>query len=158
MVERKDKLLLYFFISATFLHSLSNTVVENITVPCGSSYNIRIEEDSSLWISSAWKFERNNGENFILFYYDNDDEEYVPMRYIRLENIFILDYGLHYLSLYQMSLILNNSIITFTSYSQKNMLGEILLSKKFKIIITVFLIENLKSNISEPHMILKTKF
>ncbi|KAF0986847.1 hypothetical protein HZS_7242 [Henneguya salminicola] len=136
MEERKDKLLFIFFISAIFLHSLSNTVVENIFVPCGSSYDIRIKEDPSTWISSAWVFERNNGNSFVLLYYDVNNMEYSLGPSAARETTFIYDYGLHYLSLYQMSIMLNNSIIEFTSYSEKELLGNVLVKKKIKIMIT----------------------
>ncbi|KAF0989099.1 hypothetical protein HZS_2612 [Henneguya salminicola] len=136
MDERRHKLLIYFFISANFLHSLSINAVKDITVPCGSSHAIHIQEDSSSWISSDWTFKRNNGNNFALLKYEMDQGEYHGLNEVHRESIFILDYGVHYLSLYQMSIILNNSMITFTSYSKKEMKGEILFSQTFRMIIT----------------------
>ncbi|KAF0985986.1 hypothetical protein HZS_3802 [Henneguya salminicola] len=136
MIERKDKSLLYFFISVTFLHSLSTNVVEDIIVRCGSSYTILIDEDSSSWISSAWKFVRQNGKSLTMLTYETDDGDIVNWYGTYRESSFILDYGVHYLSLYQMSIILNQSMITFTSYSEKEMGGQILLRKIFKIKIT----------------------
>ncbi|KAF0991601.1 hypothetical protein HZS_4657 [Henneguya salminicola] len=136
MEERKHKLLLYFLISATLLHSLSINIVKDIIVPCGSSYIIPIQQDSTSWISSDWTLERNNGDNITLLEYEKAKGECCAMNFIYRECLFILDYGVHYLSLYQMSIILNNSKITFTSYSKKKTKGEILFSQKFRIIIT----------------------
>ncbi|KAF0986043.1 hypothetical protein HZS_8125 [Henneguya salminicola] len=131
MVERKNKLLLYFFISATFLNLLSINVVEDIIVPCGSSFNISIEEDPSSWVSTGWKYIRHNGKSYTMLIYNLFLNTYIRATNTHRENCFILDYGPHYLSLYQMSIILNNSMITFTSYSEENREGKKLFSKYY---------------------------
>ncbi|KAF0990932.1 hypothetical protein HZS_3773 [Henneguya salminicola] len=136
MEERNHKLLLYVFMNATLLHILSIDVVKDIIVPCGLSYTIQIKEDSSSWIMSDWTFKRNNEKSFTLLHYEKDKGEYRSMNFTHREHIFILDYGVHYLSLYQMSIMLNNSMIAFTSYSEKYTESEILFSQTFRIIIT----------------------
>ncbi|KAF0985459.1 hypothetical protein HZS_4185 [Henneguya salminicola] len=130
MVERKLKLFLYFYISATIFYSLSINGIENIIVPCGSSHTIHIQEYFSSWISSSWTFERNNGIGFILLDFESDEEEYRSLNSIYRETLFILDYGVHYLSLYQMSILLNNSIITFKSYQKKEKKGKTIFDRE----------------------------
>ncbi|KAF0990232.1 hypothetical protein HZS_6801 [Henneguya salminicola] len=132
MEERKHKLLLYFFISATLLHSLSIDII----VPCGSSYTISIQEDSTSWISSEWVFPQKNVKRLPFLVYEKNQGEYHATDTIFRQSIFILDYGVHYLSLYQMSLMFNNSRITFTSYSKQNGKKIILFREVYKIIIT----------------------
>ncbi|KAF0987071.1 hypothetical protein HZS_39 [Henneguya salminicola] len=121
-----NKSLLYFVISVIFMPSLSIPVVEDIIAPCGSSHTIRILEDPSSWISSVWRFEDNKSRSFSLLTWEAQLGHYLHKHNVYRESVFILDYGVHYLSLYQMSIILNNTMITFTSYSQKNDNKEIL--------------------------------
>ncbi|KAF0986593.1 hypothetical protein HZS_3434 [Henneguya salminicola] len=121
---------------ATILNLFSINVVEDIIVPCGSSFNISIEEDPSSWVSTGWEYKRRSTKSYTMLIYNSFAREYIYGKQAHRENCFILDYGAHYLSLYQMSIMLNNSMITFTSYSKKKRKGEILFSKEFKIIIT----------------------
>ncbi|KAF0992331.1 hypothetical protein HZS_205, partial [Henneguya salminicola] len=91
---------------------------EYISIPCGSSYTLKIDSDLSDLTVFGWYVEKKNENDRILTYDSEKDKEYVWDTITSL-SVYIFEYGKHYLTFYKVTPDLSDTIISFVA-SVKN--------------------------------------